>query len=83
MYRRRPREPELDLVFRAGDQQIPLQVKLPAKHRASKRHRMHQVVRRRAGQRAQFGLLITREDTPPIDDPRIVAIPLSTFLLLR
>ena len=31
--------------------------------------------------RAPFGLLITREDGPAIDDPRIVAMPLSTFML--
>ena len=32
--------------------------------------------------RAPFGLLITREDMPPIDHPRIVAMPLSTFMFL-
>ena len=32
--------------------------------------------------RAPFGLLITRKDPPAIDDPRVVAMPLSTFLLL-
>ena len=32
--------------------------------------------------RAPFGLLITRQDPSPIDDPRVVAMPLSTFMLL-
>lgn len=32
--------------------------------------------------RAPFGLLNTRDDGPAIDDPRIVAMTLSTFMLL-
>ncbi|HXG25050.1 MAG TPA: hypothetical protein VNJ09_10880 [Chthonomonadales bacterium] len=32
---------------------------------------------------APFGILVTLGDENPIDDPRIVALPLSTLLLLR
>ena len=31
---------------------------------------------------APFALLITQADTPPVEDPRIVAMPLSTFMLI-
>ena len=32
---------------------------------------------------AAFGLLITQDDSAAVDDPRIVSMPLSTFMLLR
>ena len=32
---------------------------------------------------AAFGLLITQDDSASVDDPRIVTLPLSTFMLLR
>ena len=32
---------------------------------------------------AAFGLLITQDDAATVDDPRIVCLPLSTFMLLR
>ena len=32
---------------------------------------------------AAFGLLVTQDDTATVDDPRIVTLPLSTFMLLR
>jgi hypothetical protein len=32
---------------------------------------------------APFGLLITQDDSPQIPDPRIVALPLSSLMLLR
>ena len=77
-----PREPDLDFVFRVGDQQIPVQVKYqrgidPVRNTVGIRSFVEE-----PANRAPFGLLITQEDAPPIDDPRIVAIPLSTFMLL-
>ncbi len=32
---------------------------------------------------ASFGILITQDASGVVDDPRIVTLPLSTFLLLR
>jgi hypothetical protein len=32
---------------------------------------------------APFGLLITQDDSPGIFDPRIVALPLASLMLLR
>lgn len=33
--------------------------------------------------RAPFGILVTQQEEPGTDDPRIVSLPLSTLLLLR
>ena len=38
---------------------------------------------RRWAYRAPFGLLLTQQDVTAVDDPRIVSLPLSTFLLLK
>lgn len=77
-----PREPDLDFVYTVGDQQIPVQVKYqrgidPVRDTLSIRSFVEE-----PANRAPFGLLITQEDAPPIDNPRIVAMPLSTFMLL-
>ena len=32
---------------------------------------------------APFGLLVTQDDSGTVDDPRIVSMPLSTFMMLR
>ena len=77
-----PREPDLDFVLRVGDQQIPVQVKYrrsidPVRDTLGIRSFVDETANR-----APFGLLITREDTAPIDDPRVVTMPLSTFMLL-
>ena len=77
-----PREPGLDFVFRVGDQQIPVQVKYqrgidPVRDTLGIRSFVEELANR-----APFGLLITQEDAPPIDDPRVIDMPLSTFMLL-
>ena len=77
-----PREPDLDFVFTAGDQQIPVQVNYRRSIDSVGNTRGIRAFVEKPAKRAPFGLLITREDVPPIDDPRIVAMPLSTFMLL-
>ena len=77
-----PREPDLAFVFRVGDQQIPVQVKYqrvidPAHDTRAVRSFIDQ-----PNNRALFGLLITQEDAPPIGAPHVIAMPLSTFMLL-
>ena len=77
-----PREPDLDFVLEVGDQQIPVQVNYRRSiHPLSDTRGIRAFVEEPA-KRAPFGLLITRADTRSIDDPRIVAMPLSTFMLL-
>lgn len=78
----RATEPEVDYVITVGGQRIPVEVKY-------RRHITHEDTR---GLRAmlektvygtRFGLLVTLNDDPASDDPRIVSLPLSTLLLLR
>lgn len=77
-----PREPDLGFVFTVGDQQIPVQVNYRRSIDPVRDTRGIRAFVEKSAKRAPFGLLITREDTPAIDDPRIVAMPLSTFMLL-
>ena len=77
-----PRESDLDFVFTVGDQQIPVQVNYRLSIDLVRNTRGIRAFVEEPAKRAPFGLLITREDVPPIDDPRIVAMPLSTFMLL-
>ena len=77
-----PREPDLDFVLEVGDQQIPVQVNYRRSIDSVGDTRGIRAFVEKPTKRAPFGLLITREDGPAIDDPRIVSMPLSTFMLL-
>ena len=77
-----PREPDLDFVLEVGDQQIPVQVNYRRSIDPVRDTRGIKAFVEKPAKRAPFGLLITRADGPAIDDPRIVAMPLSTFMLL-
>ncbi len=77
-----PREPNLDFVLEVGDQQIPVQVNYRRSIDPVGDTRGIRAFVEEPAKRAPFGLLITREDTPPFDDPRTVAMPLATFMLL-
>ncbi|MCS6779742.1 MAG: AAA family ATPase [Geminicoccaceae bacterium] len=75
-------KPELDYVATVGDQRIPIEVKYqrridPVRDIAALRSFVEEL-----GERALFGLLVTRSDGVIVDDPRIVAVPLPSFLLL-
>ena len=76
------REPDLDFVLEVGDQQIPVQVNYRRSIDPVRDTRGIRAFVEKPAKRAPFGLLITRADEPAIDDPRIVAMPLSTFMLL-
>ena len=77
-----PREPDLDFVLEVGDQQIPVQVNYRRNSDPVRDARGIRAFVENPAKRAPFGLLITRADGPAINDPRIVAMPLSTFMLL-
>lgn len=76
-------EPEVDFVLTVGEYRIPLEVK----------YRLHidqhrdtiglRAFLEKTVYNAPFALLITLRDDLKVDDPRIVSMPLSTFLLLR
>lgn len=75
-------EPEVDFVLTIGTLRIPIEVKY---RRRVDPHRDTIGLRafiEKSANNAPFGILITLEETT-VPDPRIVAIPLSSFLLLR
>lgn len=75
-------EPEVDYVITIGEQRLPIEVKYRRRVDFSDTHGLRAFVEK-AHYRAPFGLLLTQQDVVTVDDPRIVAMPLSTFLLLR
>ena len=77
-----PRDPDLDFVVEVGDQQIPVQINYRRSIDPVRDTRGIRAFVENPAKRAPFGLLITRADGPAINDPRIVAMPLSTFMLL-
>ena len=74
---------EVDFVLTIGDRRIPVEIKYqrridPIRDTGGIRSFMEKSVNY-----APFGLLITQDECPPIDDPRIVTMPLSSFMLIR
>ncbi|MCS6877601.1 MAG: DUF4143 domain-containing protein [Geminicoccaceae bacterium] len=75
--------PEIDFVATIGEQRLPIEVNYqrridPIRDTAALRAFLEEL-----GERAPFGLLVTREAEVQIEDPRIVAVPLPSLLLLR
>ena len=77
-----PQKPDLDFVLEVGDQQIPVRVNYRRSIDPVRDTRGIRAFVEEPAKRAPFGLLITREDGLAINDPHIVAMPLSTFMLL-
>ena len=74
---------EVDFVLTAGARRVPVEVKYrrridPPRDAAGLRSFIE-----KPANNAAFGVLITQDDAAPVDDPRIVSLPLSTFMLLR
>lgn len=79
----RDAEPEVDFVLTVGAQRIPLEVKY---RQVIDPHRDTLGLRafiERTVNHAPFGILVTLEDEVELRDPRIVALPLSSLLLMR
>ncbi len=75
-------EPEVDYVVTIGEQRIPIEVKY--RRRIDYRDTMGlRAFIEKAVYNAPFGVLVTLTDEAGSDDPRIVSMPLSTFLMLR
>lgn len=76
-------EPEIDFVVTVGDQLIPIEVKY--RQRIDPRRDIAALVAfiDQEINRAPFGLLVTLHDGVEAADPRVVALPLSSLLLLR
>lgn len=75
-------EPEVDYVITIGEQRIPIEIK----YRRRIDHRDTIGLRafiEKAVYNAPFGVLVTLGDANATDDPRIVSMPLSSFLMMR
>lgn len=76
-------EPEVDFVLTVGAHRIPVELRYRS---AIDPHRDTLGLRafiERTVYNAPFGILVTLEDAPPPRDPRIVALPLSSLLVMR
>lgn len=76
-------EPEVDFVITAGARRIPIEVKY---RRHIDPHADTEGLRsflEKSAYNAPFGVLVTQTDLPPLPDARIVALPLSSVLLIR
>lgn len=76
-------EPEVDYVVTIGEHRIPIEVKY--RHRIDE-HRDTLGLRafiEKTVYHAPFGILVTLTDDVSVADPRIVALPLSSLLLMR
>ena len=74
---------EVDFVLTVGAQRVPVEIKYqrridPLRDTLGVRSFVEKSVNN-----ASFGLLITQDHSGMVDDPRIVSLPLSSFMLLR
>ena len=74
---------EVDFVLTVGAQRLPVEIKYqrridPLRDTLGIRSFLEKSVNN-----AAFGLLIAQDNAGDVDDPRIVSLPLSTFMLLR
>ena len=74
---------EVDFILTVGDRRLPVEIKYqrridPMRDTLGIRSFVEKSVNN-----APFGLLITQDDSVRVDDPRIVNLPLATFMLLR
>lgn len=78
----RTAEPEVDFVLTIGEQRIPVEVKYRRRVAHEDTVGLRAMIEKTV-YRAPFGIMVTQQDEPATDDPRIVSLPLSTLLLLR
>jgi len=76
-------EPEVDFVITTGDRRIPVEVKYTKRIDPVNDTEALKRFLEKSSNRASFGILVTREDTEPDPDPRIIRIPASSLLLLK
>ena len=76
-------QPEVDFILTIGDNLIPIEVKY-RRNIEEKRDAagLREFLEKSRG-RAHFGVLVTRDDQFEPKDPHIIALPLSSLLLMR
>jgi predicted AAA+ superfamily ATPase len=80
---RRGGDPEVDFVLTIGTKRIPLEVRYQRKIDPLADTEGLRTFLEKSVNNAPFGLLICQTDIEPLDDRRIVCLPLSTLMLLR
>jgi len=76
-------EPEVDFVLTVGTRRVPVEVKYQRKIDELRDTEALRAFVEKTVNNASFGILITQTDQAAASDPRIVSLPLSTFMLLR
>ena len=79
----RKKEPEVDFVISIGEVRIPIEVKYRRSIKEQQDCATLRAVLDKGVYNAPFGILLTLTDDVPIGDKRIVALPLSSLLLMR
>jgi predicted AAA+ superfamily ATPase len=79
----RVEEPEVDFVVTMGVKRIPIEVKYQSRIEPLRDTEGLRTFIEKAVNNAPFGLMITQGPAPNVEDPRIIALPLSSLLLLR
>ena len=74
---------EVDFVLTAGARRVPVEIKYQRRIDPLRDTLGIRSFVEKSANNAAFGVLITQADAAPLDDPRIVSLPLSTFMLLR
>lgn len=78
----RENDPEIDFVLTIGTRRIPVEVKYQRRIDALRDTLALRQFLEKAANNAPFGILVT-QGPATLDDPRLLAIPLSTLMLLR
>ena len=76
-------EREVDFVLTVGYRRLPVEIKYQKRIDQPSATQGISSFMEKPVNNAPFGLLITQDDSAAVDDPRIVNMPLSTFMLLR
>jgi predicted AAA+ superfamily ATPase len=76
-------EPEVDFVITIGEHRIPLEVKYRQRIDEQRDTRGLRAFLEKTVYNAPFGILVTLTDDTSISDPRIIAMPVSSLLLMR
>jgi predicted AAA+ superfamily ATPase len=76
-------EPEVDFILTVGEHRIPLEVKYRQQIDWLRDTKGMRFFLEKAAYNAPFGILVTLTDDVTVTDPRIVALPLSSLLLMR
>lgn len=76
-------DPEVDFVLTLGAVRIPLEVKYQGRIDPLRDTEGLRAFIEKTSNNAPFGILVTQTDVPALPDARIVALPLSSLMLLR